>query len=408
MIWYLLKSWKELLTNKKIGIITFIVVLLFFAMILPVKGKDEEVELTSDFSLGVVDNDQSMYSKLIIQYFQGTDSIDKFAKIHIGTEKEISEMFQQGDLLAYLVIPEGFANNLIQIKNIPIKVVMNTNNTTISILFQNILESYEEYISSVQVNAIAIYDLCKESGMERELLDRYNMETSIDLVATALNRELIFDKEEVVEIIHTPLHRYYIWAVLSMVILYSSLMAGAMYLKERQLGTYARLRIIGHTIRSVVGGILISNIVIWSTIVCGLLYFIASALSITFTIEAYVFIILCIVLSNVTTCFLASVCKDTKIYMIVGNIVLMLTAVVGGVAVPLTFLPEKFLKLSRLTPNYWIIKNSISYSNHRKPVEMLDMLIIVVLVCAFLFMCTCFTIQNSNTYSIGGQYEGDE
>lgn len=404
MVWYIIKTWKELISNKKVVLMTSVFLFLTIFSLFMVDGEEEEKKTNQTVSLGVVDNDQSIYSNLIVEYFKNIESFSDFATLHIGTEEEIEQQFDDGKLLGYLVVPEGFADNLMQVKNVPIKAVINTNNTSMAIMFRNLLESYEEYIESVQLNAVALYDLFKAGGMERNQLNKMNMETSIELVLVALDRESLFEKEEVEDMPHTSLTRYYVWAILSLVIVFSSLMSGALYLKERACGTYERLRIIGHSIVSVLGAILISNIVIWSFLAAVAICFITNTLKIAVTYEFYVFIICCIILTNMISCLVASFCKDQKSFMIIGNLGLLLMAIVGGVAIPLTFVPKRFLDISKMTPNYYMISYSIKYSNGIVPIQLSHLIAITVIGTAIIFTATCFALNRSKKFRVGGEY----
>lgn len=403
MVWYIIKTWQELIKNKKIvqmaSVFLFLAIFLLFKM----DSKNED-ETKQTVQLGVVDLDESIYSKMIVDYFENIESFGDYATIHIGTENEIKEKFEQGELLAYLIVPEGFAQNLMNIENVPIKAVINTENSSMAIMFRNLLESYEEYISAVQINAVSLYELMKESGMDQALLAKKNIETSIDLVLLALDRESLFDKVVVELMPHTSLQRYYVWAVISLVLLYSSLMAGGLFLKEKELGAYERLRIIGHSVHSVLGAILVSNVMLWSLLLGALIRFITIILNINVPFEYYIFMFCCILISNFISFMMAGVCVNKKTYMIVGNLGLLLMAIVGGVAIPLPFLPEQFLTISKFTPNYHIIMNSIQYSNGIQKNSMLWLVVCTVVSCSVIFVITCLLLDRSRYKRIGGNY----
>ena len=129
MLAYLIKTIKELLTSKKNISIFAAAVLLVGALALTASGSEEKPNKEKpNINIGVVDNDNSVYSSLILNYFKNAESVTNFANITLDSEENMKKLFDEGKLLAYLVIPPDFANSLMGTDYVAIDVVMNTSN----------------------------------------------------------------------------------------------------------------------------------------------------------------------------------------------------------------------------------------------------------------------------------------
>jgi ABC-2 type transport system permease protein len=83
--------------------------------------KEEVKEEANYISIGVVDLDDSDYSKMLLSYFNESELFAEYAKVTVGEQSEIKEKFSKGELTMYLLIPKNFVQNLIDIENVPIE-----------------------------------------------------------------------------------------------------------------------------------------------------------------------------------------------------------------------------------------------------------------------------------------------
>ncbi len=409
MIWYFLKTIKEIFTNKKVIISSLCIMVLFFGSVVcfdqTAKIDTEGEKISNAASFGVVDYDGSLYSKMIVEYFRGTESFSKFASLEVGEKEAIHQKFLNGEISAYLVIPKGFSECLMNGSDTKIQAVINASNTVVSVMLSNMLDSYDTYITEVQKNSFALYELFKMEGFDEKALNRANWDTSIDLVTKALSRDDLFEKHEVTSMPHTPIYKYYVWALLSLVILYSSVLSGFSFLKEISLGTFARLRIIGHSLPNVLGAILITNVSIWSLLGCMVTRVVGGMLQCEIPAAGYLYIILCIMLANVVFCFLASLCKERKTYMLICNFGLLIMGVIGGVVFPISVMPYRFLELAKCSPNYWIIYRLIQYSNSDEIINTAGPACWMILCSVVFYVLTILVIDTGFKSRVGGEYE---
>lgn len=409
MLGYVIKTIKELLSNKRNLIVVLIGVILVGGLaLLTGKSNQNEIKNKTSINIGVVDNDHSIYSSLILDYFKKTESITKFANISLDSQKNIEDRFKKGELLAYLVIPKDFANSLMGTDYVAIDAVINTSNVMYSVLLKNMLDSYGSYITNVQVVSGGLYHIGKVEGMTPENLDKMNWDTSVDLIQLALNRDMFFDKNEVENIPATPILQYYIWAILVLLIMLTATLSGSRFLKERQMGAYERLQIAGHSVRSIALVIQLMNSVLWILCYHLLLPAISRFMKCSITMDMYIYIDVCIVLANSVFLLIALLCSNNQQYAILCTFGLMLLSVVGGILIPIGFLPERFLAYSRLTPTYYMIQNLVGYS---KGINTMDISTFALCILGFVVVfygITCILLSHQRNNRRGKCYEAME
>ncbi|MDO5293188.1 MAG: ABC transporter permease [bacterium] len=412
MFWYLVKTLKETFTNRKVMVCSLGILCILFGSVVyfnqTAKSDNKGQRQVPAESFGVVDYDQSIYSTMIIGYFKEAGSFQKFASFQKGSEEEVHAKFLNGEISAYLIIPEGFSKSLMNGSATKIKTMINTNNTVVSVMLSNMLDSYDTYITNVQKNSFALYELFKATGIEEKELDKINFNTSIELVKQALAREDLFEKHEVTTMPHTPIYKYYIWAVISLIILYSAVISGFSLLREVSLGTFARLQIIGHSMASVLTAIILTNTFLWSLLTCSVTKIICNMMHSTFPLKGFIFLVLCIFAANTFFCLLASIFQDKKTYMIVSNLGLLCMGILGGVVYPISVMPYRFVKLAKVSPNYHIIFNCIQYSNENNGgPAVTTMVITLVLITLLSYLLALIAIRRTRQIQIGGEYENN-
>ena len=352
MFYIIVKEVKELVTNKKIWLGLLLV--LIISIIGTSYNTPKEDKLDSTYCrLGIINRDDSAYSKLLLSYFYNNESFQNFITIVEGEEEEIRESYQRGELDVYLEIPKDFADNMMRLEHSPVKVTLNSSDPTKAIIVQNVLKSYEKYIASVEVNAVGLYELMKTEGWEQTLIDDTNRALSMDLIFTALGKDEFFDYQPVSQFPTTTLINYYLASVIVVTTFYIGLYQGYKLLKEMNQGTFLRVRTTKTSLsQMILGKVLVS----------------ASVL----TILVFIIVAFCLHRTSITTVYysfalgLFSVCQATLLcalfrtqqsFILMGNLLLFYLAIIGGGIVPIQFLPLNLLLLSKLTPFYYFLKS---------------------------------------------------
>jgi len=348
----MIKDIKEIVTNKKIliGILTVLIIIIIGTYYN--KKNDGDLVKTS-LKLGVINLDDSSYSDLLLTYFNSSDTFSSLLTVITGESDEIITSFENGEIDIYLEIPKNFAQNMIVLEHTPIKVVINIEDTTKAILFQNLLKSYEKYIAAVELNAVGLYDMMTMDGMDGELINDCNEQISYDMIFTALGKEAFFSFEPVDTFPMTSVAEYYVICVLIMGLLYAGLYIGFQILREVMLGTFSRIK----TTQLSLFRFLLARVLLMSVMMTLFSYGAMALLHINNLSVKKVFFCLSISLFCVTfALFLSSLFKTTQRYILVGNLLIFYFVVIGGGIIPIQFLPQDIVRLSKLTPSYYMIK----------------------------------------------------
>lgn len=359
MLYLVKKDCKELFGNKKrIFIITAVLIILIISTYYNVSN--QKVEPDHRIRFGLADEDGSVYSKMLIEYFKNSESFASRIRIMEGGDKELEQSFYKGELDLYLQIPRGFAENMIYMEHLPVKVLISTKDVTKAVLLKNILESYEKYIRAVEVNCAAFYNVMEKAGMETDFINKKNIEISYDLIFTALGKEKFFRYLDISEFPVTTLPNYYYIAFISIFLNFMGLYAGFQIMKEKKAGICKRLYTAGTPVFAFLGEkILFGTCFVFFFISLAYLFpnlYYGNRLSAEFAAVLFLASLFCTCLSV----FLSGFAYKIRDYMIAGNFLCFLFAIIGGGIIPVMYLPGAMAKLAVFTPNYWLIRVLLS------------------------------------------------
>ena len=313
---------------------------------------------------------------------RGSETFSKLVAVQIGNRNEIQELFKEGKLDIYLEIPEDFAQNMIRIQHSPVQVYLNIEDTTKAILFENILHSYEKYIKAVEVNAVGLYEIMEQKGMDQELIDKTNQRVSIDLIFTALGKEEFFSFHTVEAFPATNVFLYYLISILLMFLLYGGLYAGFQVLKEFQYQTYMRLKTTKTPAFYLIGIKTCLLSMIFTCIIAAFFYRLKGGEDVAYW---FLYDIAISVFSVSFAVFLSVIMQTMQRYILIGNLLLFYFIVIGGGIIPIQFLPQGLIRLARITPFYYMLQGMILIVKGQ--VEAVRGILVGFFVCFACFMC---------------------
>lgn len=393
LLYLLIKDCKELfLSKKKIGVIGIVLIIIIISTYC--NGVNKETKNQNSFiQFGVVDQDNSTYSKLLLDYFGKSESFSSYIKLIQGNRIEIEKAFQDGELDIYLEIPEKFAENMIYMEHMPVKVRISTADTTKAILIRNILESYEKYIRAVEINCVALYDAMTLAQMDSKLIEEKNVEISYDLIFTALGKEEFFQYKEIGNFPSTTIVNYYMCAILSILIIYSGLYVGFLLMKEKQLGTLRRL----HTTGMPMTVVLLEKILLSSVLIFFVFFIVNFITVLTHSNQDYVktgiFYFSAIFFCISFTVFLSGIFHKVQNYMIVCNFISFLFLILGGGLIPIMYLPTEIVTLSKFTPLYWFIRMLLMIQNGIEKELFIRLIIGLFMGTVLFYLLSCFAYR---------------
>lgn len=364
MLYLIKKDLKDILGYKKRIILTMVVLIIIIISTSLYVSK-QEILTYKKLSLGVINEDTSPYSKLLLEYFKTSESFSSYISVYEGEQTEIKNEFKKGFLDVYLMIPKGFSDNLIRLNHLPVEVVIRGEDRTKAILMDNILKSYEKYIKAIEISCVALYDRMEHTGFHTEFINKKNIEISYDLIFMALGKEFFFEYEEIGDYKNTPFLKYMAVAFLCTITLYFIFYMGLFIRIDRETGIYGRLYGAGVPIYLY---LLEKLIVLYSVIGIPIILFILIinlffGMSISF-LSVLLYMIILFTGVNLII-FVNGLFNKTSEYLLAGNFYCLFSAIFGGGIIPIMFLPDPILKLSYLTPTYWMIRSVINMESSK-------------------------------------------
>lgn len=374
-----LKVWGQ---NKQIWMF-LIAVLIMFIIGTAFYATEEPASVKAGLSIGVIDKDKSEYSTLMVSYFKDNKVFSQYVSVIVGEEKEIKQKFDDGELTMYLLIPPNFVESLIYIENIPMQAVISKEDTTKAIILKNMLLGYERYISAVEINCVALYDMMQEASMSQNLIDSENFRISYDLIFTALGRENFFDYIEKQDVTGIPLRTYYTYEAFFLLLSYLAVFAGMDLLIERKNGIVSRLTTMGTKVTSVVLAKFILYLGLFSAPV--LLFYGLGQVGLfpKTNLSEIVFSILYFGATVLVFLFLGTLLRKLPNYLLVANALILFCAIIGAGLIPLFYLPDTMKQLARLSPNYWFLNKCFTLHLNDKtlsPLFILGMVLLMLLL----------------------------
>jgi ABC-2 type transport system permease protein len=269
-----------------------------------------------------------------------------YVDVILAEEDVLRTRLEEGNLDAYLFVPAGFAEGLMNMEHLPMKAVVSMRQPTKALVFSQVLSAYETYIKTVEVGCSVLYDRMREEGFSQEELSKANMEISIDLIFTALGKDDFFRVRSVERETEVSLFHHYVFTAMFFAVVFCYLPAGLRILKLRKNGMLLRLR----TMQVPAGKVLLATAIpyVFGTMVfataglwlfgkfSGLTLLLATGLCLTI-----LFLIL----------FLSALVQKRKDYLFAFSMLLIVLAVPGGGIVTKQYLPDAFARLTEVFPN---------------------------------------------------------
>lgn len=338
--------WKN---RRNIG---FLIVLIIVMISTFCYVKDRKLTDTENvkISLGVAKEDTSEYADLLMRYFNENEVFLQYVELMEAEEQKLQNALEEGLLDAYLVIPENFAQSMIEMENLPIKARVSMKNPTKALALRHVMEAYENYIEAVEVNCTALYRRMKEEGFSVKERDEANMEISLELIFTALGKDDLFRKRvvesdaELTEEKSVTLVEHYQYTGLYFILLFLFLPAGLRLIALRKEGLVYRLKTVNINMGSVLFAVALPYLAVSMAAMAVVCHW-NSALDVFPKAMLLVFPWLLVFL------LLGVLCENSQKYLFVCSMVLICLAVMGGSLIPEEFLPESFQEIAKWLPN---------------------------------------------------------
>ncbi len=300
-------------------------------------------------TIGVVNNDNSPYSDLLLNFFKSNESFLELANIVVDNEQVIESEFQGGNIDAYIVIPAKFSDSLMNLENTRIKIRINQEKEVEASVLKAVLTSYEKYVTSVQNNAVGLYSSLGRSGLTRKENMKINLVSSWAMVNMAMGKENYFDYK-VINIRKISLVEHYIYILIFIMIIYYGIYVGIQIKKEQSKGVLKLYRVSkGNPLSFVISKIVVNSVfllILISIPIC----IISNNWGQGYNVEIMIYTVINIIMYMAIAIMMALLIVNKNAYVLVTNGIAIILLVIGGGIIPENYMPANMVQLVKYMP----------------------------------------------------------
>ena len=342
-----LKDWKAclLLLAAPLLFISF-----FTYALSPYLDKSSFIE---PFPIALVDLENTTQTRMLENQLK---EISLFSEIRRLSEDEAMQQLSGQTVGGVIIIPVDFTNSVAVGENRPVTVVGNSAKPLQAYVVKNIIQSAANLVSAAQSAIITIYNYDYKAGLSGAELDaRYNnaiMEYFMEALArnevfTTVDRQSGYDLSPV---------EYFTAALIVVFLMFAGMPGMKMLVTERSEGITRRLSAAPVGMWKVILSKLLVSVLLL-ILQFGLIIAVTSKVFNNYwgaPIKNILILFGGIILAvSAWSLFVAVISSSPASADIIGNLGILLMAVVGGSIYPLSSMPAFIRNLSRLTINRW-------------------------------------------------------
>lgn len=360
----LAKDIKLIINIKKILLTSLIFIMIFVGFSMLFNDYMTEKRLLDQVTIGLIDEENSLLSGMLVENFKGNKEFTSLFNLMTDSEEALLDLYDNNKLSAIVYIPDGFTESLLRFDNKPLRMILNPNYPLQNTVLKNIMSSYSEYIKSVDVGIYSLYNSLKNAGLDRETLNQINEQFSINMVMTALNRNVLYHHVPTDTFPSSTSINYFIYAIIILIILFIATSSSNILTDEDQQFTLQRYLVTGNNMTFFLLSktvILTLNIMINIIPLMMIMPFITNI-----TIGSYVFMfffILLVVWFFTTLSLLIGILVRKNMSSLVSSMITLFLGIIGGSFIPIQIMPKFIQDVASLTPNYWILRSCLLINN---------------------------------------------
>ncbi|HOL91205.1 MAG TPA: ABC transporter permease [Clostridiales bacterium] len=313
----------------------------------------EESSFIEPFPIAVVDKEDTTQTRMLINQ---VEEIGIFSEVIRMDEEEALRSLADKEVGGVIIIPEDFTNSVSMGENKPVTVVGNGAMPLQAYVVKNIVQSASNLVTAAQgaINTIWHYDT--EAGLSDSGRDERFNEAVMDYMLAALARTSIFVSEDAVSEYSVTPAEYFTAALIIVFMMFAGMPGMKMLVTERTSGITSRISAAPVRVWKVVLSKLLVSVMLL-VIQFGIIIFMTSKIFNNYwgaPVKDVLILFGGIILAvSAWSVFTASVSPTPASADIIGNLGILLMAVLGGSIYPLTSMPEGIRRISVLTINRW-------------------------------------------------------
>ncbi len=358
-----LKDWK--------AVILLMVMPVLFISLFAYTLKDyiKENSFIEPFDIAIVDKEDTTQSRMVIRQLE---EVGIFKNILILQEDRAVSMLEDNHISAFITIPQDFTTSVSHGENRPIKVVGNANMPLHSFIVRNLVQSACNLVSAGQSAINAIYYYNKQAGVSGLELEQEYTESATRVVMEAMVRGKVFRNVQTPSGLNLTPFEYFTSSLLVIFLMFAGMPGVKMLVTERELGLFDRLRASAAKVWQIMASkflvtLLLSSVQFITTFIITVSlfknYWGSGYKNVIFMFSSVLFAVSC------WSLLVSSISRTPKSADMIGNLGILLMAVIGGNIYPLTSMPGFVQFLSKLTINRWAMEGFMVIFSGNKALE---------------------------------------
>lgn len=340
--------WKDLrLFRSGAGLFSLVLPLALLCLLRLGMGDSLRQAYVQPFPIAVRDQDQTVMSRSLISQISQVDLFSQVITVEGETDKELLK----NGCAAVLTIPEGFFFDMYSMDNSLVEVSLNREMPLAASLLRSMFVSIMDIISADQAAGRAVFRFCY-GDLDGQTTARMWEETSRQIILDALGRQQVFSQSEEASDLHGNLELRLLSCTLSLICLFFPLSAVKTLPQELSSGVLPRYLAAGGQVRAFFLSKFLSGLLLaFPSLLLILLIFPQERphMVLLLALGLYLFgfsLLLC----------LSAWAGDAAGAQRWGNLLLLLSLVLGGALYPAQLLPGPARLIGMLTLPHWAIR----------------------------------------------------
>lgn len=342
-----LKDWKACIILLAVP---FLFIGFFAWTLTPYLSKSSFAE---PFPIALVDNENTTQTRMLTKQL---DEMGIFSEILRIDEAKARQKLSDRSISSIIIIPAGFTESISMGENKPVTVIGSRATPLQSYIVKSLMQSAANQVSAAQSAITTIYHFNQKAGLKGDELEKQFNDSTMQFFLEALSRREVFTQLEGTPQFNLTPVEYFTAALLVVFIMFAGMPGMKMLVTERSTGITRRLAaspvkmwqiVLSKLITSLLLVVLQFGVIIAMTSVVFNNYWGAPIKSILLLFGGLVLAV------SAWSVFVSSIASSPASADVLGNLGILLSAVVGGSIYPLSTMPEFVRQISHLTINRW-------------------------------------------------------
>jgi len=353
-------------------------------------------EFLSPIQVGVIDEDHTTYSNILLESFRSNDFFSQFIQVIEGEEKKLKADFEAGGLDVLIIAPKGFADHIFEAGSSSLQVSIGYRDPVKAVLFMNVVESFETYIQGVKRSSFSFGEEMFDLGIDSDIVYSDRDRLFLNLLFTALGRNEFYKTHRVINVPVVEAVKYYFIAVMVMFLMYLSIFSAINLMREKQNMCLRRLRITKIKLFEYIMAKVLATTVYMMMIVgvwYGTFYLFYGHLVEGNLASMFLFLAVCIFFDVALALSFTVFFDNEEPVVLLSSVFIFVNAVLGGSIIPIPNMSYVMQRMAKFTPNFWMIKGFLYLEVDYKAYEVLVLASVLFVVSLFLILLTSLKYQ---------------